>query len=71
MLILWNLLRHAFDEESYPQPTKIVHKILLEAVFYLPVLLLTSLSGNYILLIVRKALQFLTVTWICHFLLDP
>ena len=34
MLTLWNLFRNVFDEEIYPQSTKIVHKILLEAVFH-------------------------------------
>lgn len=46
MLILWNLLRNVFDEESYSQPTKIVHKILLEAVLHLSVLLLTSFEST-------------------------
>ena len=54
MLILWNLLRNVFDEESYPQPTKIVHKILLEQYSTNQSCYLYHLSQLYSLLIIEK-----------------
>lgn len=60
-----------FDEESYPQPTKIVHKILLEAVFYLPVLLLTSFEATIFSLIVEKGTTISHCDGFVIFLLDP